>query len=98
MLLFFPLIVAVIPDPVACLGEAERVVKPNGRVVVFDTFLAGDSVRTLFRKMMGMLARFLFSDINRKFSRIQKKTQLELIYNEPATLKGTFRYILLKRR
>src|SRR5687768_10945396 len=33
------LILAVIPDPVRCLKEAARVLRPQGRIVVFDKFV-----------------------------------------------------------
>lgn len=91
------LILAVIPDPVACLLEAERVLKPQGRMVIFDKFLAENQQPSLPRKMLGGLTRFLFSDINRKFSPILATTNLQLVHNTAAAFKGVFRYILLKK-
>jgi len=91
------LILAVIPDPVACLKEVERVLKPQGRIVVFDKFLAENQQASTTRKILGALTSLLFSDINRKFSAILAKTNLVLLHNQAAALGGTFRYILLKK-
>lgn len=35
------LILAVIPDPVRCLQEAARTLRPGGRIAVFDKFVRG---------------------------------------------------------
>jgi len=91
------LIVAVIPDPVRCLKEAERVLKPGGRIVIFDKFLPEASTASVGRKILGTLTSLLFSDINRKFSPIQATTKLQLIHNKAAALGGAFRYILLQK-
>lgn len=91
------LILAVIPDPVACLREAERVLKPQGQIILFDKFLSEESQPSPARRLFGKLTNLLFSDINRKFSAILATTRLELVHNKPAALKGTFRYILLRK-
>lgn len=91
------LILAVIPNPLACLREAERVLKPQGQIILFDKFLSEESQPSRARRLFGKLTNLLFSDINRKFSAILAATRLELVHNKPAALKGTFRYILLRK-
>lgn len=91
------LILAVIPDPIACIQEAERVLKPNGKIVVMDKFLATAQKPSTIRKILGKITDLLFSDINRKSAAIFEATKLELIHDKAAALAGTFRYILLKK-
>ena len=35
------LILSVVPDPARCMAEAIRVLRPGGRIVIFDKFLPG---------------------------------------------------------
>ena len=91
------LILAVIPDPVRCLQEAERVLKPGGYIVVFDKFLPPGQRPGLFRRVANFFTNLLFSDITRSFETILAQTNLKLCTDQPADFNGNFRIILLQK-
>jgi phosphatidylethanolamine/phosphatidyl-N-methylethanolamine N-methyltransferase len=93
------LIVAVIPDPVACVREAARVLKPDGRVVVFDKFLNDDQKPSLLRRAVNILAQIAATNINRQLEPILAQTSLCIIHQEPAaSLAGLgFKIALLRK-
>ncbi len=92
------LILAVIPDPIACILECERVLKPNGAIVVFDKFVPSNKEITLLRKFVNIFSSFLFSDITRNFESILSQTQLTLASDLPADFNGNFRLIKLTKK
>ncbi len=85
------LILAVIPDPIACIQEAVRVLKKDGQIVVFDKFLSGDEQPSFGRRVANIIANVAFSDINRRLEPIVSAVPLQLLREEPAPF-GRFGY------
>lgn len=91
------LILAVIPDPVACLKEAERVLKPGGRIAIFDKFLPPGERPSLWRRWTNILTFIVATDINRRFEDILARTSLQPISDEAVGWQGNLRVILLAK-
>jgi ubiquinone/menaquinone biosynthesis C-methylase UbiE len=93
------LILAVIPDPAACLRESARVLKPGGRIAVFDKFLPDGARPRLPRRIANTVTRTLFTDINRRLGDILERSgaPLRIEHDEPAMFGGAFRILLLRK-
>ena len=89
------LILSVIPDPVLCLKECERVLKPGGRIAIFDKFVPKGRALSFWRKFFNPLTNLLFSNINRRFESIVSETSLVTESDIPADFNGNFRIIRL---
>jgi len=82
------LILAVIPDPHACISEAVRVLKPDGRMSIFDKFLPEGTDLSLGRKMGNVVTSFFFSEINRQLKPIVASTSLRSVQEEAANFEN----------
>jgi ubiquinone/menaquinone biosynthesis C-methylase UbiE len=93
------LILAVIPDPGACLHEAARALKPGGRIAVFDKFLPDGARPSLPRRIANAVSRTLFTDINRRMGDILGRSgaPLRVELDEPAMMGGMFRVMVLRK-
>lgn len=91
------LILAVIPDPIAALKEAERVLKKGGRIAILDKFLPANQEAGFLRIFLNQFTKFMFSDINRKMEDMILQTKLEVVADIPADFGGIFRRIILRK-
>ncbi|MGK7392381.1 MAG: class I SAM-dependent methyltransferase [Candidatus Cyclobacteriaceae bacterium M2_1C_046] len=91
------LILAVIPDPHKCIREAERVLKPGGKIAVFDKFLEPGQKPNFIRRFFNIFTSFLFSDINRNLEEIKKSTSLKITNQEKADFGGVFKIYILEK-
>ncbi|MHB1236376.1 MAG: class I SAM-dependent methyltransferase [Gallionella sp.] len=92
------LIVAVVPQPVECLSEAARVLKPGGAIIVLDKFLRRGQHAWL-RRALNPLSRRIATRMDVVFEDVLREVpQLEKISDVPLLAGGWFRGIVLQKK
>jgi phosphatidylethanolamine/phosphatidyl-N-methylethanolamine N-methyltransferase len=91
------LILAVIVDPISCIKECERVLKPGGSITVFDKFVPRGREISFLRRMLNPIANLFFTNINRLIEDIVAHTNLKIESDESVDFNGNFRIIRLRK-
>lgn len=84
------LTLAVVPDPVATIREAARILVPGGRVSVFDKFLPDGATASAGRRAASAVAGILATELNRQLGPLVDVAELRLARREPVGLNGAF--------
>lgn len=91
------LILAVVPQPAQCLGEAARVLKPGGTIIIFDKFLRPRQT-ALLRRALNPLSRRVATRMDVVFEDVLGAVpQLQEVSDVPLLAGGWFRGIVLKK-
>lgn len=72
------LVLSVVPDPEDVAAETARVLDPDGRVSIYDTFVPEGSDPSIARPAINPAARSLFADLNRRLEPMLADTALEV--------------------
>jgi phosphatidylethanolamine/phosphatidyl-N-methylethanolamine N-methyltransferase len=72
------LILAVIPDPALCLAESVRVLRPGGRIAIFDKFVAAGGSASPGRRLLNRVTRPIATDITRRLDDVIRDSQVRV--------------------
>lgn len=91
------LILAVVPRPDLCLAETARVLKPGGRILLFDKFLQRGQ-QAWIRRSLNILIKHLATRLDVVFEEVLETTpRLHVVSDEPALANGWFRLIEIQK-
>ncbi len=90
-------VLAVIPDPLRAIREAERVLRPGGRIIVLNKFLKDESQPSPLLRLANKVARVLITDITCKLKPLVSVTNLHTVHQETIGLGGFFKIAILTK-
>jgi phosphatidylethanolamine/phosphatidyl-N-methylethanolamine N-methyltransferase len=87
----------VVPDPVRCLAEAARVLRPGGRISVFDKFLPDEGARAPWREALARALDLVFTSVKLRFPQVLAASGAPLRVEREEPCRPPFRILLLRR-
>ena len=90
-------ILEVVGDPSRCLAEAARVLRPGGRLTVFDKFLPDGEEPTRWRAALAQLVDVVFTSVKLSFPALLAEAGAPLVVEREEACRGPFRVALLRK-
>jgi ubiquinone/menaquinone biosynthesis C-methylase UbiE len=96
-LVILHLILAVIPDPLQCIEEVARVLRPGGRAVILDKFVPDCRPAPWIMRILNPVFRAGGTEITRQLGPMLEGMPLRIIRQESVGLGGLIKIVLLER-
>lgn len=93
------LILSVVPDANKCFQEISRVLKHEGKIIIFDKFAPKNKKLSLPKVLLRPIISVLGTDIGRSFEEIIPKNSKSLKVEEdtPIMMNGMYRKIIIAK-
>jgi ubiquinone/menaquinone biosynthesis C-methylase UbiE len=91
------MVLEVIPDPARCLAEVARVLRPGGRLAVFDKFLPESARPGALRRAGLALLDFVFTSTNRRMGEMLAASGAPFVVETDERSVASYRHLILRR-
>lgn len=92
------LILSVVPDANKCLQEMSRVLKKDGKIIIFDKFVPKNKRLSIAKVIIRPIVLVLGTDIGRSFEdMLQKSNDIKVEEDKPMMLNGMYRKIIVSK-
>ncbi|MEI5906746.1 class I SAM-dependent methyltransferase [Bacillus spongiae] len=93
------LILTVVPDADKCMEEMARVLKPQGKIMIFDKFAPKDKNLAFLKQILRPIIQVFGTDIGRNFETMyeNQKEKLSIEEDLPILFNGMYRKIVLRK-
>lgn len=90
------LILSVVPDATKCFQEMTRVLKQEGKIIVFDKFVPKNKKLSIPKMLLRPIISILGTDIGRSFEEISPEN-IVVKEDTPIMLNGMYRKIIIEK-
>ncbi|WP_158735602.1 class I SAM-dependent methyltransferase [Alteribacillus sp. YIM 98480] len=93
------LVLSVVPDTDKCMKEMVRILKPDGKIIIFDKFSPKGKKLSLMKKIIRPFIKLLGTDIGVNFETLYEKNKenLTVKQDESIMFNGMYRKIVISK-
>ncbi|MEK4521726.1 class I SAM-dependent methyltransferase [Psychrobacillus sp. FSL W7-1457] len=91
------LILSVVPDANKCFQEITRVLKYEGKIIIFDKFAPKNKKLSLTKVLLRPIIEVLGTDIGRSFEELIPEKSIKVEEDIPIMMNGMYRKIVISK-
>jgi len=94
------LVLSVVPDDHKTFQEMIRVLKPQGKIIIFDKFTPKNKKTSIAQRILRPFIRVLGTDIGRSFEKLLSKDNKNIVVEQDTSImiNGMYRKIIVSKR